>query len=88
MSPALLVYFLCAIASTTVAIMLFNNFRKNRVRFLLWSSLGFFGLALNNLLLFLDMVIFTEATDLSVVRTIPAVVGIGILLYGFIWDVA
>ena len=86
MTPAL-VYTLCAITSFTVAVLLFINYRRTRVRFLLWSTLCFVGLALNNLVLFIDMVIYPSG-DLSVVRTIPAFMGVCALLYGFIWDVA
>lgn len=87
MSIALPVYLLCAFTSSVVFLMLFANYRRTGVRFLLWSSLCFACFTLNNVLLFIDMVIFVEQVDLSIVRTVPAVVGLGILLYGFIWDV-
>ncbi len=40
---------------------------------------------LNNVLLVID-VRDAAATDLSVIRSLPALAGIGLLLYGFIWD--
>jgi hypothetical protein len=43
------------------------------------------GLALNNVVLFVD-VRMLPATDLSLIRTIPAVAGIAILIYGLIWE--
>jgi len=52
---------------------------------LLWSGLCFSFLALNNILLVLDLTVLPEV-DLSTVRSIPAVIGLGLLLYGFIWD--
>jgi hypothetical protein len=87
MSIAMPVYLLCAFTSSLVSVMLLLNFRRTKVRFLLWSALCFGFLALNNVLLFLDMIIFPVQFDLSIARTIPAVLGVGVLLYGFIWDV-
>lgn len=87
MSIALPVYLLCACASILVGLLLFLNYRRTRVRFLLWSSLCFLFFAANNVLLFLDMVILVDGADLSVIRTVPALAGILVLLYGFIWDV-
>ncbi len=86
MNPAQIVYLLCAITSLLTAAILLREYRKNRVRFVLWSVLCFFGLALSNLLLFVDMVVFPNAIDLSLYRNIPTVLGYGILIYGFIWD--
>ncbi len=84
---ASLVYLLCALTSTLSAILLLIKFRSTRMRLLLWSGLGFAGLGLNNILLFVDMIIFPDG-DLSLARTLPALVGIAILLWGFIWDTA
>jgi hypothetical protein len=79
------VYFLCAVTSALCSVTLFCAYRRNRVRLLLWSSLCFFGFVLNNLLLFLDVIILPEV-DLSTWRILPAFVGIVILIYGLIWD--
>jgi hypothetical protein len=81
------IYFLCAITSAVVSVTLLVNYRRTRVRFLLWCSICFGCLFLNNLLLFFDMVVFDENIDLSVLRTLPVVAGVVVLLYGFIWDV-
>lgn len=80
-----IVYLLCALTSGTCAVLLLRAFRRNRVRLLLWSGLCFIGLALNNLLLFIDMKVL-PAVDLSVIRTIPALAGMACLLYGMIWE--
>jgi hypothetical protein len=79
------VYILCALTSTLCAVLLYLNFRKNSTRLLLWSAICFSCLALNNMLLFVDL-IFTPGMDLSVVRTVPAVVGFAALAWGFTWD--
>jgi hypothetical protein len=78
-----LVYALCAITSLACAILLLRGFRRSRARLLLWSGLCFVGLFVNNALLVVDArIVF----DLSVVRTLPAVVGVALLLYGLVWE--
>jgi hypothetical protein len=82
---ATFVYFMCAMTSALCASLLFINFRRSGVRLLFWASACFFGLTANNILLFVDRII-VPSTDMSVFRTLPAVVGFGVLLWGFIWD--
>ncbi len=82
---ATLVYALCALTSTACAFLLLRGYMRSRFRLLLWSGLCFGGLALNNVLLFVDKRVIPEM-DLSVWRTVPALVGIALLLYGFVWD--
>jgi heme/copper-type cytochrome/quinol oxidase subunit 4 len=79
------VYALCALTSIACAVLLLRGYRRSRVRLLLWSGLCFAGLALNNVLLFIDLRVLAE-TDLSLVRTIPAVAGVLVLLYGLVWE--
>jgi hypothetical protein len=82
------VYIMCALTSTACALLLFRGYIKSKANLLLWSSLCFAGLALNNILLFFDLVIFPNSVDLSVIRSIPAVIGFGLLMYGLIWETA
>lgn len=84
---AICVYILCSIASSAVAILLLRTYRRTKVRFLLWSTLCFAGLALGNVLLYADMILFAGGPDLSLIRLLPSFVGYAILIYGFIWDV-
>jgi hypothetical protein len=79
------VYILCAATSTLCAILLFRGYRRSRARLLLWSAVCFLGLALNNVLLVID-VRAGSTIDLSVWRLIPAVIGAGALLYGLVWE--
>lgn len=79
------VYVLCALTSIACAVLLFRGYARSRVRLLLWSGLCFAGLALNNVVLFVDVRVLPE-TDLSLVRTLPAVAGIAILIYGLVWE--
>lgn len=79
------VYILCALASIACGVMLFRGFAATRTRLLLWSGLCFLGLALNNVLLFLDLVLI-PTVDLSLARSVLAVVSVAVLLFGLIWE--
>lgn len=81
----IVVYLLCAITSATCATLLLRGYKQSGARLLLWSGLCFIGFALNNVLLIVDVQI-GEAADLSIVRAVPSLIGICLLLYGFIWD--
>jgi hypothetical protein len=82
---ATFVYALCALTSILCALLLARGYRATRARLLLWSSLCFTGLALNNVLLFIDMRV-VPSIDLSAWRSLPALAGLIILIYGLIWD--
>ena len=78
-----LVYLLCAVTSLACAGLLLRGYARSRQRLLLWSGLCFAGMFANNALLVLD----TRITqDLSVVRSLPALIGIVALLYGLVWE--
>jgi hypothetical protein len=78
-------YVLCALTSTACAVLLLRGYRASGVGLLLWSGLCFAGLALNNVMLVIDARL-VPTIDLSVWRTLPALMGIGCLLYGLVWD--
>ncbi|RYF48841.1 MAG: hypothetical protein EOO38_09250 [Cytophagaceae bacterium] len=82
---AAVVYILCSLTSLTCAVLLLRAYGKTGVRLLFWSGLCFIGLALNNALLFVDRRMLPDA-DLYVVRSVPALAGIVMLLYGLVWD--
>ena len=79
------VYFLCAVMSVVCAAMLYRGYRAHRTMLLFWSSLCFCGLALNNILTFLDLVVISTA-DLSVWRSAVAIASMAVLIYGLIWE--
>jgi hypothetical protein len=62
-------YALCAMTSFIAAILLLRQYRATRTRLLFWSFVGFTGLALNNILVFVDLVL-VPTTDLALVRTL------------------
>jgi len=81
------VYLLCALMSAGCAVMLLRTYARRRSRILLWSSLGFVGLALNNALLFVDLVVLPPSVDLSTVRSGVGAVATLLLVIGLVWDV-
>jgi heme/copper-type cytochrome/quinol oxidase subunit 4 len=83
MGPA--VYVLGVIVTLLCGILLLRGYLRNRMRLLLWSSLCFFGLAVSNFLVFVDLVMFPE-TDLYLFRLLAASAAMMILLYGLIWE--
>ena len=82
---ASVVYALCALTSAACALLLLRGYRRQPSRLLLWSTVCFAGLALNNGLLFADLVLVPFA-DLSVWRGLTGLGSLLILLYGLIWD--
>jgi hypothetical protein len=79
------VYFLCALTSAACAALLLRSYARRRTRLLLWCALCFVGLAINNGLLFIDLVVVPDV-DLSLVRQVPALAGLLLLLHGLVWD--
>jgi hypothetical protein len=81
-----LIYLLCVATSAVCAVLLMRSYLRYRVRLLLWSAACFGFLALANLVLFVDIFVFTKI-DLVAVRTLLSLAGITILIYAFIWEV-
>ncbi len=81
-----LVYLLCGATSLACAVLLLRAYRQSGARLLFWSGLCFVGLALNNILLFVDLELVPQ-TDLFLVRSLPALIGLLLLIFGLIWDV-
>lgn len=61
------------------------NYHRSRTRLLLWSSLCFIGLAVNNALLVVDVVLL-PALDLSLVRAALSAGSVLALALGLVWD--
>ena len=80
------VYGLCLLTSALCAGLLMRSYGRSRQPLLLWSAACFSLLAINNLLVVFDMVVFS-ATDFSVPRQLTALAAVGVLIYGFIWEV-
>ena len=80
-----LVYVLCALTTVACAVLLYRGYRRSHTRLLFWSAVCFVGLAANNLFLIVDLRV-VPAIDLSAWRLVPAVVGVGALIFGLIWE--
>jgi hypothetical protein len=79
------VYLLSALTAAACAVLLFRGWRRSSTRLLFWSGWCFTGLALNNLLLFLDQVVIT-GTNLAMPRSLATLIGLSLLVYGLIWE--
>ena len=82
--PAL-VYLLCFLTSSACALLLANSYRRTGARLLLWSALCFLLLAANNFVVILDLMVL-PAIDFRLARLLLALAAVGVLLFGFIWD--
>jgi len=80
------VYGLCLLTSAVCAALLVRSWIRSRQPLLLWSAVCFSLLAVNNLLVVLDMVIL-PTVDLSLARQLSSLAAVGVLIYGFIWEV-
>lgn len=79
------IYALCAVTSIICAYLLLRGYSRSRVRLLFWSGLCFAGLAINNTLLIVDLRVLPQI-DLEMWRTVPALAGIALLIYGLVWE--
>ena len=79
------VYALCAITSIVCAGLLWRGYVRSTTRLLFWACLCFVGFAVNNVLLFVDLILLPRI-DLFWWRTLPALIGVSLLLYGLIWE--
>ena len=82
---ASIIYALCALASLVFAGLLFRGYRQSRARMLMWSSACFIAFAVANILLFVDLAI-APGVDLLLLRTGIMLLGLVLLIYGFIYD--
>lgn len=80
-----LIYLLCALVSTFCAALLIRNYFRVRLRLALLASLCFIGLALNNVLLFVDLVV-VPSIDLSLARGCVAAAAMLLLVVGLVLE--
>ena len=85
MTTAEAIYLLCAATSLAAAVLLLRHYRTSRTPLLLWSCIGFVGLAINNILVFIDLGLLT-GTDLSLPRTLAGAIAMLALVYWLIWE--
>ena len=85
MTIAEVIYLLCAASSLLVAALLLRQYMRRRTRLVLWSVACFAALAVNNVLVYVDLVMFT-GVDLSLYRSMAGAVAMSIMVYGLVWE--
>ena len=79
------VYSLCALTSALCAVALIREYRRRRTRLLLWSSLSFTAFAVNNTLVFADLIVL-PTVDLAAVRAGTSCLAALLLVVGLVWN--
>ena len=79
------VYLLCFLTSAACALLLARSYRRTGARLLFWSGLCFAFLAANNLVVMLDLLVLPQS-DFRLERYLLSLAALGVLLFGFIWD--
>ena len=78
------IYVLCGLTSVACAVLLLRGYKRTGVRLLFWSALCFAGLAVNNVLLLADLVLFPAELDLAVPRSLTALAAMAVLVFGLV----
>lgn len=79
------VYALCALTSVLCGCLLVRSYVRTRSRLLMWSALCFVGLAINNILLLVDLV-FVPDVDLRLLRSASGIIALALLVIGLVWE--
>lgn len=82
---AQLVFLLCIVTSAACCILLLQAHRRTGTRLLLWSGICFAGLALNDALVFVDLVIVPQIS-LIVLRSVTLLVSLLVFIVALIWE--
>ena len=80
------VYVLCLLTSVFCAILLLRSYRAGRSRLVFWCMLCFIGLAINNTLLVLDLIVLADDTDLRILRASFGFLSPLVLLAALVWE--
>jgi hypothetical protein len=73
------------ITALTCSILLYRGYRRSGARLLCWGAACFLGLAFESAAIFVDRIVLPEIS-LIVYRQVIAIVGIGLLIFGLIWE--
>ena len=80
-------YSLCAATSIWAAILLLLRYRERPSGLLFWSAIAFTGLAVNNVLVVVDLVMVPHV-DLSAFRALVAALAMLVFVFGLISETA
>ena len=78
-----ILFLLAIVTSLACTVLLFRGYLRTGLRILMWSALCFVCLTVNNVLLFVDLVVL-PGVDLRAFRHGTALVGMLFMIYGFI----
>jgi len=84
---AMVAYGVGVMTSVLCAFLLIRSYLAQKTRLLLWCSLCFVGLALNNVILFIDLFVVPDA-NLDLWRSLTALGALVLMLVGLIWEEA
>lgn len=87
MTIAEAIYLLCAATSLAAALLLLRHYTARRTALLLWSCIGFLGLAVNNIMVYVDFGLL-PGVDLSLARSLAGAIAMVALVYGLIKETA
>ena len=79
------VYILCLLTSVACAALLVRSYGRTRTRLLLWTAMCFALLAVNNLLVVVDLLLLPHL-NLVPLRHLASLAAVSVLLVGFIWE--
>lgn len=79
-----ILYLLCIATALVCCILLARGYRQSGARMLFWGALCFATLALENLVLFFDLILL-PTVNLSAIRVALDLIAVIFLLYGLIW---
>jgi len=82
---AMVAYAVGVLTSVFCAFLLIRSYLAQKTPLLLWCCLCFVGLALNNIILFVDLFVVPDV-DLGVWRSMTALAALALMLIGLIWE--
>lgn len=82
-----LVFILSMLTAATCSVLLLRAYQRTRTRLLLWSGICFAGLAANNGLVFVDLVVTPPQMSLVWLRSTVTLLSLLVLIVGLVWDV-
>lgn len=80
------VYILCAVTSLACAVLLVRAYLSSKSALLLWSSVCFVGLFINNVVLVVDVVLTANEVDLLLLRDMTNTASVLALVFGLVWS--
>jgi hypothetical protein len=79
------IYALCALTTVAAFVLLWRGWRATGARLLFWSGLCFLLLAVSNVLLVFDKLVFPHI-DFGPWRLVSGFAAMAVLLFGLVWE--